>query len=165
MRPIVITGAPGAGKTTLLAELAARGFRTVSESAREVIAERLARGEPPRPEPAEFAREILRRDAAKFALEVPGVAPTFFDRSAIEALGMVDEATPLGEEELHRLLAAFKFHKTVFVLPPWEAIYQTDAERDHTFEHAQRVHTSIVRWYGRCAYSIEEVPHGFSRRI
>ncbi|WP_201496038.1 AAA family ATPase, partial [Rubrivivax sp. A210] len=58
MRRIVITGGPGAGKTTLLAELATRGYETVSESAREVITERLARGLPPRPDPATFAREI-----------------------------------------------------------------------------------------------------------
>jgi predicted ATPase len=32
----------GAGKTTLLAELAATGYPTVEESARAVIAERLA---------------------------------------------------------------------------------------------------------------------------
>src|SRR6266480_2325357 len=29
----------------------------------------------------------------------------------------------------------------VFVLPPWKAIYVNDAERDHTFEHAQSVNT------------------------
>ena len=44
MSRVVLTGGPGAGKTTLLATLAAMGFTTVEESARAIIAERLARG-------------------------------------------------------------------------------------------------------------------------
>src|ERR671938_223494 len=63
---VVITGGPGAGKTTLLAELAARGYTTVEESARAIIAERLTSGASRRPSPLAFAREILRRDIEKY---------------------------------------------------------------------------------------------------
>jgi predicted ATPase len=66
MPHVIVTGGPGAGKTTLLAELAARGYATVDESARAIIAERLARGESPRPDQGAFAREILRRDIDKY---------------------------------------------------------------------------------------------------
>jgi predicted ATPase len=62
MLRVVITGGPGAGKTTLLAALAAKGFATVAESAREIIAARLAQGLPARPDPVAFAREILTKD-------------------------------------------------------------------------------------------------------
>jgi predicted ATPase len=62
MHRIIITGGPGAGKTTLLGELARMGYRTVPESARAIIAERIAKGQTPRPEPLAFAQEILRRD-------------------------------------------------------------------------------------------------------
>jgi predicted ATPase len=37
----------------------------------------------------------------------------------------------------------------VFVLPPWKAIYVTDAERDHTFEHAEAVDRITQEWYRR----------------
>jgi hypothetical protein len=66
MLRIVITGGPGAGKTALIAALAAAGHATVAESARAIIAERRARGLPPRPDPPAFAREILRRDIDKY---------------------------------------------------------------------------------------------------
>jgi IS30 family transposase len=56
MPQVIISGAPGVGKTTLLAELSRLGYATVTESAREVISERLARGQPPRPDPETFAR-------------------------------------------------------------------------------------------------------------
>jgi predicted ATPase len=159
IRRVVLTGGPGAGKTTLLAELAGLGYSTVAESAREVIAQRVARGETPRPDAASFAREILRRDIEKYgAVPTAGADVVFFDRSLLEALGMLDEAAPLPQAALNATLKAYPFHGTVFVLPPWEAIYRTDAERDHTFAHAQRVHADLVRWYRRCGYGLHELP-------
>src|SRR5437660_8880600 len=46
----------------------------------------------------------------------------------------------------------------VFVLPPWKAIYVNDAERDHTFEHAESVNSITQEWYRRCRYQLIEVP-------
>jgi predicted ATPase len=34
-------------------------------------------------------------------------------------------------------LSKYQYFPKVFVLPPWKAIYENDAERDHTFEHAE----------------------------
>jgi predicted ATPase len=140
MRRVVITGGPGAGKTTLLAALAAKSYVTVSESAREIIAARMAQGLPPRPEPIAFARETLRKDDEKYHRSLQSDGPIFYDRSAVEALAMVHEAFPLSEEELTYKLAGYIYHHTVFVLPPWYDIYVTDAERDQTFCHAVAVY-------------------------
>jgi predicted ATPase len=159
MRRIVITGAPGAGKTTLLVALRGRGFRTVDESARAIIQERLAVGSSPRPPALDFAREILNRDIAKYE-QPPGVDPVFFDRSIVEALCMVGEAGRLDAHELRDLLTRYPYDRRVFVLPPWEAIYTTDGERDQSFADALRVHDTLTRWYRRCEYEIVEVPTG-----
>lgn len=155
---VIITGAPGAGKTTLLAELAARGFSTVEESARAIIAERLASGASPRPEPLAFAREILRRDIEQYRRQQHTSNWIFFDRGVVEAAGMVHEARPLPAEELNAILAAHPFYATVFILPPWEAIYTNDAERDQSFAEAVEVHGKLERWYRRCGYTLCEVP-------
>ena len=48
MARVLVAGGPGAGKTTLLAELGARDYATVAESAREIISERRTRGQSPR---------------------------------------------------------------------------------------------------------------------
>ena len=159
MRRVILSGGPGAGKTTLVSELSRRGYLSVSESAREVIAERIASGESPRPEPAEFARELLRRDKIKYATIREQAELVFFDRSPLESLAMLHEASALAEQELRAELASFVFHGVVFMLPPWERIYHTDSERDHTFAHATRVHDSLVRWYMSCGYSVHQVPH------
>lgn len=158
MPHVVITGGPGAGKTTLLDELAARGYSTVAESARAIIAERLARGLSPRPDPAAFAREILDRDVEKVRRHPPTSRWVFFDRGVVEALGMLQGVSPLAEVELQAMLAAHPFHNPVFILPPWQAIFTTDTERDQTFDEAVDVHRRIVAWYGACGYRLHEVP-------
>jgi len=158
MPPVIITGGPGAGKTTLLAELAVRGYATVDESARAIIAERRARGESPRPDAMAFAQEILRRDIDKYLQEQRNPRWVFFDRGLVEALGMLNEASPLSADELENRLAEYPFHATVFVLPPWEGIYANDAERDQSFADAVAVHAEIVEWYTSCGYALNEVP-------
>src|SRR5262245_21677723 len=158
MYRVVLTGGPGAGKTTLLRELAALGYVTVEESARAIIAERLARGAPRRPDPLTFAREILARDIEKYVGQSHSAKWAFFDRGVIEALGMVQEVSPLPAHELAAMLATYRFYRSVFVLPPWEAIYTTDSERDQSFVDAVNVHAKIVAWYRSCGYVLHDVP-------
>jgi predicted ATPase len=158
MHRVLITGGPGVGKTTLLAELGARGYSTVAESARAIISERRARGQSPRPGPIEFAREILRRDTEKYHDHAVGAAWVFFDRGLVEALGMVHEVAPFSAQELDAALRAHPFHSSVFVLPPWQDIYTTDTERDHSFPWVEQVHSHLVQWYRSCGYVLHEVP-------
>jgi predicted ATPase len=155
---VILTGGPGAGKTTLLSELAAMGYATVNESARAIIAERLARGLSRRPVPCEFARQILRQDIVKYVAQRPTSDWTFFDRGLVDALGLIQEVSPLPAEELEALLAKYPFHKLAFILPPWEAIYVNDAERDQSFADAVAVHNKLVQWYRACGYNLCEVP-------
>ena len=134
------------------------GYPTASESARAIIVERLAAGLGPRPAPLEFAREILRRDIAKYLAHPAASEWVFFDRGAAEGLAMLHEASPLPQGELQAQLSRYAFHPKVFILPPWEAIYKTDKERDHSFAHAERVHTELSNWYRSCGYRLHEVP-------
>jgi predicted ATPase len=155
---IVLTGGPGAGKTTLLAELASMGYATVEESARAIIAERLASGLNRRPAPSEFARQILSRDIEKYVVQPQTSKWVFFDRGLIDALGMLQEVSPMPYEELRSTLTRYPFHKPAFILPPWEAIYANDAERDQTYAEAVMVYERLRKWYRVCGYDIHEVP-------
>ena len=158
MSRVVITGGPGAGKTTLLLALQARGYTIVGDSARTIIRDRRRRGLSPRPNAYEFAHETLRMDIENFVHHAATPGDVFFERGVLDVLCMLDRASPLNESELSLWLSKYQYCAKVFVLPPWKAIYVNDAERDHTFEHAESVSTIVQEWYRRCGYQVLEVP-------
>jgi predicted ATPase len=154
----VITGGPGAGKTTILNALAARGYRYAAESARAIIRERLARGLRPRPPLVQFGNEMLQRDIARYRETRVTDHPVFFDRGIVDALSMLvqQHAMSLGEAEAY--VRTFPYNKVVLLMPPWEDIYRTDAERDQTFAEAVQVYEGLRKWYARWDYEPIEVP-------
>ena len=154
----VMTGGPGAGKTTVLRALAERGYTHVAESARAIIRERLASGLRPRPPLEQFGHEILQRDIARYRETRATDHPVFFDRGIVDALGVLDQqqAIALGEAEAY--VRSFPYNKVVLLMPPWEAIYRTDAERDQTFAEAVQVCEGLRTWYAWWGYETIEVP-------
>ena len=71
---------------------------------------------------------------------------------------MLHEASVLPDTALRAILASHPFHRSVLILPPWEAIYATDLERDQSFAEAVHVHAKVVAWYRWCGYDLHEVP-------
>ena len=158
MARIIITGGPGAGKTTLLLALQARGYTIVGDSARTIIQDRLKRGLSPRPNADAFTHETLRMDIENFVQHAATPSHVFFDRSVLDSLYSLDRLTPLSESELRMWLRTYQYYPKVFLFPPWKEIYVNDAERDHTFEHAEWVNSITLEWYRRCGYQLLEVP-------
>ena len=158
MSRIIITGGPSAGKTTLLLALQARGYTIVGASARTIIHDRLQRGLSPRPNAPEFTHEMLRMDIENFVHHTATPGHVFFDRSVLDSLYSLYRLTPLSESELRMWLTTYQYYPKVFLFPPWKEIYVNDAERDHTFEHAESVDRIAQEWYRRCGYHVVEVP-------
>jgi predicted ATPase len=159
MSRIAITGGPGAGKTTLLLALQARGHTIVGDSPRAIIQDRIRRGLSPRPNADEFVHETLQMDIENFVRHATTPGYVFFDRSVLDALCGLDGLSPLSESELSMWLSKYQYCSKVFLLPPWKEIYANDAERDHTFEHAEWVYNITQEWYRRLdRYQVLEVP-------
>ena len=114
--------------------------------------------ETPRPDPYAFTQEVLRIDMENFVHHSANPGPVFFERGVLDALCGLDHIRPLNESELNMWLSKYQYFRKVFVLPPWKAIYENDAERDHTFEHAELVDRIAQEWYRRCGYRVLEVP-------
>ncbi|MBP5980289.1 MAG: AAA family ATPase [Halomonas sp.] len=155
----VLTGGPGAGKTTLLNALGERGYPFVPESARRIIKERLAAGLSPRPGPVAFAQQILSADIDKYR-DANACDVMFFDRGVLDALYMLEAENALTHSETAEYVQAFPYNDVVFLLPPWEAIYGKDSERDQTFDEAIEVFKGMKSWYQQWGYETLEVPHG-----
>lgn len=157
-RRIVVAGGPGAGKTTLLLALQERGYTIVPDSPRVIIKERKSRGLSPRPEPPEFAYDVLRMDIDHYRAISADDKLVFFERGIPDALGALTHLGLLTAADTGRYLAEFPYSRRVLVLPPWEQIYTTDDERDQTFGESVRVHAAVRDWYTRCGYELIEVP-------
>ncbi len=156
----IFTGGPGAGKTTVLDLLREKGFTCVPEVARAIIKERLAEGLAPRPEPLQFARDILTKEIAQYDNTELGNQPLFFDRGIGDALYQLYQCGEIQSDQITRYLSERPYNKRVFIFPPWREIYIADAERDQTYEEAVRVYQDLLRWYKQFNYLLVNVPFG-----
>lgn len=139
-------GCSGGGKSILLAEPARRGFATVDEPGRRIVLEGLCGdGEAlPWTDLAAFARRAMTM-ARTDRLAAPTHGWVFFDRSLVDAATALQHAT--GEPALAALEEDDRYHRKVFMTPPWSEIYSADSDRRHGFDEA-------VAEYERCALAI-----------
>jgi predicted ATPase len=60
----------------------------------------------------------------------------------------------------HILKAAevFRYHRRVFIAPPWPEIFQQDSERKQSFDEAARTYDAMVTAYNDFGYELVEIP-------
>lgn len=144
---VLISGCSGGGKSTLLNELRVRGHHVVEEPGRRIVREELAGDQRALPwvDPAAFARRAIEVTLADRKAARAHLGWVFFDRGLIDAASALDAVT--GDAMLETLCAAHRYHRRVFMAPPWPEIYATDGERQHGFESSlteyQRLATVI----------------------
>lgn len=157
-RFVVISGCSGGGKSTLLDALDARGFATVPEPGRRIVAEEMAGDGSALPwvNPKAFAlRAVAMAKADLMAAEVLSDV-VFFDRGLIDAASALAHAGgPTLEETLGQARA---YGRTVFLAPPWPEIYQKDRARQHDFREAEAEFQRLVQVYLRLGYCSHLLP-------
>lgn len=157
-RFVIISGCSGGGKSTLLEELRRRGYPTVEEPGRRIIAaERVSGGNAlPWTDMAGFARRAMAL-ALQDRSDVAGAEGlVFFDRSLIDAAVALAHVT--GEDVLTPLQTMHRYHRMVFLAPPWPEIYAGDAERRHGFDAAVEEYTRLEAAYPSLGYDITILP-------
>ena len=155
---IVISGCSGGGKSTLIDELGQRGHRTVPEPGRRVVAAELKRGGTALPwvNMAAFARRAVATALEDRAALMDSGEPAIFDRGLVDAVAALMH---IGEDRDERaLLAAHRYHHRVFLAPPWEAIYESDAERRHSFGDAVAEYDRLRTLYPKAGYDVSILP-------
>jgi len=158
---ILITGCSGGGKSTLLHALAAAGFPTVPEPGRRIIRDVRAGGEGAFPwvDPVRFARRALEVAEAdiRWALATqPKAAPVFFDRGLIDAAISLAHMTGVAATSL--IQAKPCYDRTVFLAPPWPALFAQDQDRQHTFADAVAEYDRIAATLPALSYAAVILP-------
>ena len=155
---VVISGCSGGGKSTLLEELARRGHAVVPEPGRRIVAEE-AEGDGaalPSVDLEAFARRAVAMAIAdrEAMLETPGWV--FFDRGLVDAAAALEYAT--GMPAIAELGSRHRYHRRVFLTPPWPEIYRTDRERQHAFDDAVVEYERLLLAYEALGYDIIVLP-------
>lgn len=155
----VITGGPGTGKSTLLYELAKKGFLCFPEASRSIIEEQLQIGGDlvPWVDMDRFSLACMER--MKEFYKKSSDQPTFFDRGLPDVLGYLYLTGCEETKEVVEQVSPFSYHQTVFILPPWKEIYETDHVRKEPFAEAIELHNHLKRAYEDLGYNVVEVPH------
>jgi predicted ATPase len=157
-RFVVISGCSGGGKSTLLAELARRGYATVEEPGRRIVREELQSGGRTLPwvDGAAFARRVIEMALADLQAAAGHAGWVFFDRGLIDAASALEQLT--AEPALERLEAGRRYHRRVFLTPPWPEIYETDAERRHGLAEAIPEYERLLKVYPALGYEVTVLP-------
>ncbi|WP_322890317.1 MULTISPECIES: AAA family ATPase [unclassified Yoonia] len=155
---VILSGCSGGGKSTLLAELGRRGYATVAEPGRRIVAEE-SRGTGkalPWVDPTAFAKRAIAMAIADRAGVAGADGFVFFDRGLIDAAAALERAARV--PVMHTLHGQPRFHALVFVTPPWPAIYQTDGERQHSMAAAVDEYRHLLMVYERLGYTTVVLP-------
>ncbi len=157
-RLVLITGCSGGGKSTLLAELARRGHRIVEEPGRRIVADETARGGNALPwtDLEAFLRRAVEMSIADREAALGGNGLVFFDRGLIDAASALQALT--GEPALRDLAGRHRYHRLVFIAPPWPGIFRADAERRHGYDAAVDEYERLMRDVPAVGYDAAELP-------
>lgn len=156
----VLTGASGSGKSSLIAELRARGQVCVEEIGRQVVREELRIGGDGTPwdNHGRFMDLLLAKSVEAFHAVHERIRPVFFDRGIPECMGHAYRLDTDRRAPFLTAIGELRYNSTVFVTPPWEEIYMTDAERRHSFAEGVRSHREELTGYIAAGYALLEVP-------
>lgn len=157
---IVIIGGPGTGKSSIIEGLVAKGYCCYPEISREVTLEAQKRGIEQLflEDPLLFSQMLLDGRIKQFnnAQNEPHKW-VFIDRGIPDVVAYLDY---IGDDYPNHFTDACKenVYTKIFILPPWEEIYQSDSERYENFEQAKTIYKHLTKTYIDYGYDLIEVP-------
>lgn len=159
---ILIIGGPGTGKTTLVDHLTGMGHCCYPEVSREVIQEARKQGIEQLflENPLLFSELLLEGRMRQFrqAMDEPH-RHVFIDRGIPDVLAYMHYIGDSYPASFDLACREYRYDR-IFILPPWESIYESDEHRYENFDQAQLIHKHLVETYTHYGYQLTEVPTG-----
>lgn len=156
---VIISGCSGGGKSTLLAQLKRRGHAVIEEPGRRVVQQQVRdQGQAlPWLDLVGFLRRVMDMALADYRSAVQNTTQwVFFDRGVIDAAAALERLT--GEPVLAAVAESCRYHRQVFLTPPWPEIYVQDAERRHDMQAAKEEFEQLQGVYPALGYQVSLLP-------
>ena len=159
---VVITGGPGTGKTTIIDAFIEQGYSCFPEISRQITLEAKKQGIQQLflERPLLFSELLLEGRKKQHQQATNNAANTvFLDRGIPDILAYmhyIGDSYPAFFDQASREHSYSK----VFVLPPWEEIYESDEARYENFEQAKLIFEHLLETYQTYGYDLIEVPRG-----
>ena len=157
---IVIIGGPGTGKSSIINGLVTKGYCCYPEISREVTLEAQKRGIEQLflEDPLLFSQMLLDGRIKQFNnAQKEAHQWVFIDRGIQDVVAYLDY---IGDDYPNHFTDACKenVYTKIFILPPWEEIYESDSERYENFEQAKEIQEHLKQTYVNYGYDLIEVP-------
>ncbi|HOD10683.1 MAG TPA: ATP-binding protein [Flavobacterium sp.] len=159
---VVITGGPGTGKTTIIDGLIEQGYSCFPEISRQITLEAKKQGIEQLflEKPLLFSELLLEGRKKQYQSALQDQAEiVFLDRGIPDILAYMhyigDSYPAFFDQACHE-----HQYSKIFVLPPWEEIYESDEARYENFEQATLLFDHLKETYQNYNYQLIEVPTG-----
>lgn len=157
---VVITGGPGSGKSTLVEALAKLGVPHMPEAGRAIIQDQMAIGGSALPwaDRQAFADLMLGWEMRSHREAHAMSGTVIFDRGVPDIVGYLTLCDLPVPSYVARAAATLRYHRRVFIAPPWPEIFTQDPERKQTLEEAEATYHKLVAAYSDLAYELVPLP-------
>lgn len=159
---VVITGGPGTGKTTIIDALIEQGYSCFPEISRQITLEAKKQGIEQLflEKPLLFSELLLEGRKKQYQSALQDQAEIIFlDRGIPDILAYMHYIGDSYPSFFDEACSENQYSK-VFVLPPWEEIYESDEARYENFEQAKLIFDHLKETYQKYNYNLIEVPKG-----
>ena len=159
---VLLEDVPGTGKTTIIDALIEQGYACFPEISRQITLEAKKQGIEQLflEKPLLFSELLLEGRKKQHQQAQEDVSEiVFLDRGIPDILAYmhyIGDSYPAFFDQASR---EHQYSK-VFVLPPWEDIYESDEARYENFEQAKLIFGHLLETYQKYGYELIEVPRG-----
>lgn len=109
---------------------------------------------------------MTARDLASHAAAATATGSIFFDRGLPDVVGYRRLADLPASPALEAACAVRRYHRRVFIAPPWPDIYAADSERRQTPAEAEQTCRTMAEVYAEFGYQLVELPRaGVAERV
>lgn len=159
-KKIVITGGPGTGKSSIIEELKKRKHICFEEISRQITLDARKNGIEQLflTEPLLFSELLLEGRLQQFS-EADSFDDkyVFLDRGIHDVLAYMDYFNSKYPPHFEDMCESSTYD-AVFILAPWQDIFESDNVRYESFEQAELIHQYLINIYKRFNYKLINVP-------